>query len=154
MEYLEDDPQTPRFRNYQTSIIESQELFVKRIQNSIKDVIKYIDNKEYNKKEKRKSKTKSRNKERSKYNNKEKSKSKSKGKSKNKHEFSKSNKKNISGLSLPVEQKYENPFDIFLKKRIELRNDFDQNNSEKFLSDKELAFLQFKIDENADNLDN
>ena len=153
MEYLEDDPQTPRFGNYQTSIIEYKELFAKRINNSIKDAIKYIDNKEeYKKKEKSKKKTKSTNKERSKYNNKEKSKSKSK--EKNKKKSSKSRKRNTSGLSLPVEQKYENPFDIFLKKRIELRNDFDQNNSEKFLSDKELAFLKFKIDENADNLDN
>ena len=41
-----------------------------------------------------------------------------------------------------------------MKKKIELRNDFDQNNSEKFLTEKELAFQQFEMNENADNLDN
>ena len=59
----------------------------------------------------------------------------------------------ISGLSLPIEQKYENLFDIFLKKKIQLRNDFDQNNSEKFLSEKELAFQQFQMNEDDDSLD-
>ena len=85
---------------------------------------------------------------------KEKNKSKSKEKSKNKHESSASKKKIISSISLPVEQKYDNPFDSFLKKRIKLRDDFDKNHSENFLNEKELAFQKFQMDENADYLDN
>ena len=139
MEYSEDVSFTPYFgkREYNTTLIEK--LLGRKNPKSANDVFKYVKNKkEYN----------SKNKEKSMKKNKSKEKSESKGKS------LKSKNEKISGLSLPIEQKYENLFDIFLKKKIQLRNDFDQNNSEKFLSEKEFAFQQFQMNENADFLDN
>ena len=149
MENSKDEPQTPRFGYCEDNAILSKEQSVKRVQTSSKAISKYLKNKEKNK---------SRNKETSKITEKseekrkEKNKNKSKEKSKNKS--SKSNKKIISSTSLPTEHKYVNPLDAFLKKKLELRNDFDQENSEKFLLEKELAFQKFRINEDADFIDN
>ena len=140
MEYSENEPPTPYFGNSKDNMTLFEEFLGRRLSKSARDISQYIKNLE---------KHKSKNHEKSK----EKKKNKSKNK-KSKHKSSKPKKKKVSGKSLPTEQKYENPFDIFLKKKIELRNDFDQNNSEKFLSEKESAFEKFQMNENADYLDN
>ena len=149
MEDSEVDPQTPCFGPYRKNKNLIEELLGKRIPNSTNDVSKYVkyDEKSKNSK-KEKSKSKKKNKDKSK------SKDKSKEKSKSKRKYSKPKNKKVSAMSSPLEQKYENPFDNFLKKRIDLRNDFDQINSDKFLSEKELAFQQFRINEDADYLEN
>ena len=141
MEYSENEPSTPCFGNYDDSRFIYEKLVGKKIPKSDNDVFQYLkknDKCQHNKKEKKSQK---------------KSKSKKKNKEKGKNKSSKSKAKKASLMSLPVEKNYENPFDIFLKKKIELRNDFDQKNSEKFLLEKEFAFQQFRINENADYLD-
>lgn len=144
MEYYQNETSTPCFGNYQNDKNLLDKLLRKRIPKSNNTLSQYVKNKEkYEKKEKSKEKSKEKNK----------SKSKSKEKSKSKYKSSKSKKNKNFGKSLPIEHKYENPLDIFLKKKIVLRNDFDQNNSEKFLSEKELAFHQFRMDEDADYLE-
>ena len=146
MEYSENEPSTPRF-GYNIDNKTSVEGFLsKRVKKASSSSTKY----EVNKDNKEKSKSKEGNKK----NRKEKSKSKNKEDNKNKHKTSKSKNKNISEEPEPIGQKYENPYDNFLKKRIKLRNDFDQSNSEKFLFEKELAFQQFGINEDADYLEN
>ena len=130
MEYSNDEPSTPCFGNSED-----------KNKKSSPNISLYIKAKEkYKKKEKRKSKSK-KNKKISE-------------KSKSKHKSSKSKKKKIPGKSNTVEQRYENPLENFLKKKLELRNDFDQDNSEKFLAEKELAFQQFQMDANFELLDN
>ena len=139
MEYLKDDVPTPHFGISIDNKYSVEGLLEKRISKSSKNFPEYVKSLENSKK---KSKSKS----------KEKSKKKSKERSNKKHKSSKDKKTKITSLSLPIEQKYENTFDIFLKKKLQLRNDFDQNHSEKFLSEKELAFQEFEMDENADRL--
>ena len=87
-------------------------------------------------------------------NDKKKSKKKIKDKSKSRQKSPKSKKSKIFGKTVPIEQKYENPLVFFIQKKLELRNDFDQNNSEKFLSEKELAFQECRMSEDADQLNN
>ena len=147
MEHSESENPTPRFGYNKDHKNLLEELLGKKYRKSTLDSTKKLKNEEkfnIKKNEKSKSKTKS----------KEKIKNKSKEKSKSKDKSSKSKKKIPYSFSLPVEQKYENPFDIFLQKKIKLRDDFNQNNSEKFLSEKESAFQQFRMNEDADNLDN
>ena len=143
MEFSKDEPPTPHFGNLKGNITLSKELLEKKFPKSSKVFTNYVKNNEnYKKKSKGKIKKK------------EKSKNKSKEKSKNKNKSSNSKINVISSASLPIGHKYKNPLDIFLKKRLQLRNDFDQRNSEKFLSEKELAFQQFRMNENADYIDN
>ena len=139
MEYPDNDPPTPSFGNYEESKTLFEEV-LKKITKSADDVSQYVKNKEKHKNHK---KRKSQSKE----------KKKSKEKSKSRRKSSKPKNKKISGRTAPVNQNYENPFDIFLQKKIKLRNDFDQNNSEFFLSEKEIAFQKFQLDEDADYLD-
>ena len=147
MEHSQEENPTPHFAWGLDNKALCEDLLGRRITKSDKNVPQCVKNKEKNKKCK--------NKENSKNKNKEKNKSKSKEKNKNKQESSKPKKKIISSVSLPIGQKYDkNPFDIFLQKKIKLRDDFDQNHSEIFLSEKELAFQQFQMNEDADNLDN
>ena len=146
MENLEETSlPTPYFGPYKKNKILLEELLGKRILNSTSDVFQNLKNNK---------KSKNTKKEKSKEKRKDKNKSKKKSKSKNRHKNSKTKTKKVPLISFPIEQNYENPFDIFLKKRISLRNDFDQNNSEKFLFEKELAFQQFWINEDSDYLDN
>ena len=144
MEYLKGEPSTPRFGNNT------------RIRKASSGSTKYEEIKEKHKSvnEKSRNKSKEGNKNNSKEKTKNKNKSKSKEKNKNKLKSLNSKNKHISEAPLPGKQKHENLYDNFLKKRIKLRNDFDQNNSDKFLLEKELAFQQFRINENADFLDN
>ena len=151
MEYSKDELMTPRFGYSKNNKNPSEGLLGKSISKYTKDVLEYVKNEENHKNTENK---KSKSKKKSKNKSKEKNKSKSKEKSKNKHNSSKQKKSTISSISLPVEQKNENPFDIFLKKRIKLRDDFDKNHSENFLYEKELAFQKFQMNENADYLDN
>ena len=161
MEYSKEEPLTPRFGYSKDSETLFEESLSKRFRKSSLDSPKnekteekYTNKKNEKVKSKIKSKEKSKNKskEKTKSKNKEKTKSKSKEDSKNKYKSSKQ-KKSISGTSLPSEKKYQNSFDILLNKKLMIRNDFDQNNSEKFLSEKELAFQQFKMSKDADLLD-
>ena len=145
MEFSKDEPPTPHFGNCKGNITLSKKLLEKKFPKSSKVFTNYVKDNEDSKK---KSKGKIKNKEKSK------NKSKEKSKNKNKNKSSKSKINVISSASLPIGHKYENPLDIFLKKRLQLRNDFDQRNSEKFLSEKELAFQQFRMNENADYIDN
>ena len=151
---MENEHPTPRFGNN----IDDNKIPVKFVSQSIRKVSSGS-NKYEEKKEKYKSvegKNKSKNKGGHKNNSNEKIKNKIKNKkhSKNKHKSSKSKNKNISEVPPPVMQEYGNLFDNFLKKRIKLNNYFDQSNTDKFLLEKELAFQQFLIKENADSLDN
>ena len=152
MEYSQDETPTPHFGSGKKEKFASKTLFEKKFPKSTKDVPQCIQCKEKSK-NKSKSKEKSKRKEKSISKNKEKSKNKNKEKSKKKHNSSKSKKTTISSVSLPIEQKYENIFDVFLQKKLKLRGDFDQNNSENFLTEKELAFQQFQMNEDADYLD-
>ena len=140
MEYSDNEPQTPSFGHCGDNNTLFDEPLVKRITKSTYDKYQNVNK---NEKVKNKKKQKSQSKE----------KSKNKEKSKSRHKSSKSKNKKISGKSTQVEQNYVNPLDIFLKKKLKLRNDFDQNNSEKFLSEKELAFQQFQMNEDDDSLD-
>ena len=141
MEFLKNDTPTPRFGYSKNNKTLADGSLGKRSSKSSKDFSQYAKSFEKNQK---KSKSKS----------KEKSKRKSKEKSKNKDKSSKDKKNKITSLSLPIEQQYENPLYIFLKKKIQLRNDFDQSHTEKFLSEKELAFQEFEMTEDADHLNN
>ena len=151
MEYSKDEFMTPRFGIIKDNKISSEGLLGKNISKYTKDVLQYVNNKE---KRQDKENEKSKSKKKIKNKSKEKNKSKTKEKSKTKHDSSKSKKKITYSISLPIEQKYENPFDNFLRKRIKLRDDFDKNHSENFLNEKESAFQEFQMDENADYLDN
>ena len=139
MEYHVNEVSTPYFgkRKYNTDLLEGS--LAEGMLKSTNELSKYVKNKEKYNNEK--------NNERSK------SKKKSKEKSKSKKKSSKTKKNNNFGKSLPIKQKYENPLFILLKKKLELRNDFDQNNAEKFLSEKELAFQQFRMNEDDICLD-
>ena len=146
MDHSKNEPSTPRFGCSKDNTISFKVKPEKKSAKSSKDVSKCIKYKEKIKSKSKFIKSKSKSKE--------KAKSKSKEKSKNKRKSSNSKKKINYSSSLPVEHKYENPLELFLKKRLKLRNDFDQKNSEKFLSEKELAFEHFKMKHNADELDN
>ena len=168
MEYLEDELQTPHFGNNKKNKTVVEESFGKKFRKITSDSIKNFENNE-----------KCKNKKLKKYKTKSKGKTKSKSKEKNDKKFksSKSKKNKDYSLSLQIEQKYENPLEkktknkdysfslpiqykyenplvIFLQKKLQLRDDFDQNHSEKFLYEKELAFQQFQMNENADYLEN
>ena len=130
----------------------SEKKFIFEIENFSLEIPKIEKLEKYKKNERSKNKKRSRNKSKEKRNSRGKYKNESKEENKNKINFLNKNKNHFSG-TLPIEEKYENPFDIFIKKRIKLRNDFDQINSEKLLFEKELAFQQFQMDENADYLD-
>ena len=146
MSHLQEESPTPHFAWGQDNNTLIEESLGKKTPKSDKDVPKFAKNKEKYKKCK--------NKESSKSKNKGKTKKKSKEKSKKQHKSSKSKKKKKSSISLPIDQKCENPFDIFLQKKIKLRDDFDKNHSETFLTEKELAFQQFQMNEDADFIDN
>ena len=150
MEYSEDEPFTPRFGLTKDNAISLKNFFSKRTRKSSTLSTTNDENKD---KHKKNEKNKIKNEEKSKNKSKEKNKSKSREKGKNKCKSSKSKKKYSSGNDHTDEKNCENPFENFMKKKIELRNDFDQNNSEKFLTEKELAFQQFEMNENADKLD-
>ena len=153
MEYSKCELETPRFGSNKNNKALSEELLEKRIQKYDKDIHHHVKNKDKYKRSKTKEKSKSKEKGKNKNKNKEKNKSKSKEKVKNQLQPSTQKKSSVSSISLPVEQLYKNPLDIFLKKKIKLRDDFDQNNSEKFLLEKEMAFQQFQMNGDADNLD-
>ena len=143
MEYFAEEPSTPCFGNYVNNSNLFEELLIKRISKSTNDVSQYLKKNEEHKNIKKEKKQ-----------NKEKTKHKNKEKSKSRHKSSKSKTKKVSGISLSINQKYENPLDNFIKKKLKLRNDFDQNHSEKFLSEKELAFQQFQMNEDDVLLEN
>ena len=147
MEHTEDAQSTPRF-GCNADNKTSTEFLSKQIRKTSSDYNKKEENKEkYN--NSKNEKDKSKNKEEETNNNKE----KNKIKENSKNNSFKSKNKIISDVPYLIEHKNENPFDNFLKKKIILRNDFDQNNSEKFLSEKEFAFQQFLMNENADYLE-
>ena len=160
MEYSKNESSTPRFGYNQCNKTLYEELLRKETQKSTKDTFQNVKNKEKSK-NKHNEKGKSKSKERSKNKNKERSKNKIMEKNKRNSKM-KSNdenksfkpKKNVYEISFSSEQKNVNYYDIFLKKKIILRNDFDQNHSEKFLSEKEFAFKQFQMSEDDDALDN
>lgn len=131
MEYSKEEPTTPIFGYAKDNKALLEEKLGKRIPRSTNDVSKYTN-----------------------YGINEENKNETNEKNTSKENSSKYNKKKVSGISLPIDKKYENPFEIFLKKKLTLRNDFDQDNAEKFLAEKELAFQQFRMNENADYLDN
>ena len=133
MEYSENENPTPRFGCCKDNKTSFEESFIKRIPKYTKDIPQNRKNKERYKNSKIE-KRESKNKERSNQKN------KSKEKSKNEQNFSKSKKKIITSLSHSIGQKHEkNTFDIF---------------AEKFLFEKELAFQQFQVNEDADYLAN
>ena len=152
MEFSGDESPTPRFGNEKDNKTIIKESLGNRIPKFNTDVIQYLNNKKKSKDKKKCSKEKS-EKSKSKEKRKSKNKNKSKEKSKSQYKFSILKNENISGLSLPIEYKYENPLYVLLKKKLELRNDFDQNNSEIFLSEKELAFQQFQMNDNENIID-
>ena len=157
MEYSDNEHLTPRF-GYGIDKKLFDEILKKGTRKSSSSSTQGLENEE---KYKKKEKIKIKNKEGSKSKSRKKSKSKSNKKNTNESEENiKTNinnqnkdKKCISGIPFLFEEKNENPFDVFIKKRIKLRNDFDQINSEKLLSEKESAFQEFKMSENADYLD-
>ena len=159
MEYSDYELSTPRFGNYEDSKNLNEELLGKVIRKSSSSSTKNCENEEkYNNKKdkikiKAKEKSKNKSKEKRKSKSDRKSKNKSKEKNENKFKVSKEKDKYNSGIYISNNEKTGNPFDDFLKKKIKLRNDFDQINSEKLILEKELAFQQFEIDENADYLD-
>ena len=142
MEYPVNEAPTPYFgkRKFKTDLLEG--LLAERMLKSTNELSQYVKNEDKEKNINEKNNERSKNKK------------KSKEKSKSKKKSSKSKKKKNFGKSLPIKQKYENPLIIFLNKKLELRNDFDQNNTEKFLSEKELAFQQFRMNEDDNCLDN
>ena len=147
MEYSKDETPTPHFGISIEDNYLVDDLLGKKIAKSSKYFPKFETTIE-----KHKSKSKSKSKGKSKSKSKEKIKSKSKERSNKKHKSSKDKKNKITSLSLPIKQQYENPLFILFQKKMQLRNDFDHKHSEKFLSEKELAFQEFEMDENADNL--
>ena len=155
MDYSDDEHSTPRFGNcidYKTSFEEFLSKKIRKSSSGSTQNLEIENEEKYKKNERSKNKKRSRNKSKEKRNSSGKYKNESKEENKNKINFLNKNKNYFSG-ALPIEEKYKNPFDIFIKKRIKLRNDFDQINSEKLLFEKELAFQQFQMDENADYLD-
>ena len=136
MEYSADEPPTPRFGYSKDNNTLFKEFLAKKITIYTKDISQYVKNKEKLKKSKTEE---SKSKERSKNKSKKNKKRKKKEKSKKKFKSPKSEQKSISSISFKIEQRCENPFDLF---------------SEKFLLEKELAFQKFLMNEDADYLDN
>ena len=140
MEYSINVASTPYFGECKSNTTLLEESLAKRALKHADELFQYVENKKKYKNKKN--------------NDKKKSKKKIKDKSKSRQKSPKSKKSKIFGKTVPIEQKYENPLVFFIQKKIKLRNDFDQNNSEKFLSEKESAFEKFQMNENADYLDN
>ena len=154
MEFSGDESPTPRFGNEKDDKTVIKESLGNRIPKFNTDIIQYLKTKKKSKDKKKCSKEKSeKSKSKEKRKSKNKNTNKSKEKIKTKYKFSILKNENISGLPLPIEHKYENPLYVLLKKKLELRNDFDQNNSEIFLSEKELAFQQFQMNDNENIID-
>ena len=155
MEYSDNEHSTPRF-GYGIDKKLFDEILKKGTRKSSSSSTQGLENEEKcKKKEKIKNKEGSRSKSRKKSKNKSYKKNINKNMENTKTNINNQNKdkKCISGIPFLFEEENENPFDIFIKKRIKLRNDFDQINSEKLLSEKESAFQEFKMNENADYLD-
>ena len=140
MEYSINVASTPYFGECKSNTTLLEESLAKRALKHADELFQYVENKKKYKNERS--------------NDKKKSKKKIKDKSKSRQKSPKSKKSKIFGKTVPIEQKYENPLVFFIQKKLELRNDFDQNNSEKFLSEKELPFQECRMSEDADQLNN
>ena len=137
MEYLKNEPSTPHFGNCKDNNALLKELISeKKILKYNKDIFQYVKNKE---KYKNPKSEKSKNKERSKSKSKKKRKNESKENSKINYESPPPRQRNMSYMTVQVRQEIENSFDIF---------------SENFLIEKDLAFQQFLMNEDADYLEN
>ena len=154
MEYSDNEHSTPRFGYGIDNKTLFDEILIKGTRKSSSSSTQDLEDEEKcKKKEKIKNKEGSRSKSRKKSKTNKKNINKNEENTKTSINNQNKDKKCISGIPFLFEEKNENPFDIFIKKRIKLRNDFDQINSEKLLSEKESAFQEFKMNENADYLD-